>query len=90
MAKYDVPKLVKSGILEQDIACPTLFIWGTKDGVISESVIDRQARFIKGSFTSIALETGHNLIQTKETEVIQAILEHLKDDQGPAWTARGF
>ena len=75
----DVEGFVKTKVFEKEITRPTLFIWGLKDLVISETVIKQQAKFIKGKYKEIQLDAGHNLIQEKEKIVIGAILEHFKE-----------
>jgi pimeloyl-ACP methyl ester carboxylesterase len=75
----DVEGFVKKKAFEKEITCPTLFIWGKKDLVISETVIKKQTKFIKGKYKEIPLDAGHNLIQKEEKAVIMAILEHFKE-----------
>jgi pimeloyl-ACP methyl ester carboxylesterase len=75
----NVEGFVKSKVFEKEITRPTLFIWGKKDLVISETVIKQQTKFIKGKYKEIPLDAGHNLIQEKEKIVIGAILEHFKE-----------
>jgi pimeloyl-ACP methyl ester carboxylesterase len=75
----DVEGFVKNKVFEKEISCPTLFIWGKKDEVISETVIKKQTKFIKGKYKEIPLNAGHNLIQEKEKIVIGAILKHFKE-----------
>jgi pimeloyl-ACP methyl ester carboxylesterase len=75
----DVEGFVKNKVFEKEISRPTLFIWGKKDLVISETVIKQQKKFIKGKYKEIPLDAGHNLIQEKEKIVIGAILEHFKE-----------
>jgi pimeloyl-ACP methyl ester carboxylesterase len=75
----DVEGFVKSKVFEKEITLPTLFIWGKKDLVISETVIKQQVKFIKGKYKEIPLDAGHNLIQEEEKIVIKAILEHFKE-----------
>ena len=74
----NIPELIKSQALEKPITRPTLFIWGTKDPVISPTVIAKQKDYIKAPFQEISMEAGHALMQEKENEVISAILSHLK------------
>jgi pimeloyl-ACP methyl ester carboxylesterase len=75
----DVESFVRNKVFEKEITCPTLFMWGKKDEVISETVIKQQTKFIKGKYKEISLDAGHNLIQEKEKIVIRAILEHFKE-----------
>lgn len=74
----DVKGFAKNRTFMKDITRPTLFIWGTKDVVVSESVIAKQKPFIKAPYQEIKLEAGHALIQEKEKEVIEAILKQWK------------
>lgn len=73
----DVLAYAQQKTFERDIYCPTLFIWGRNDGIIAESVIAKQTRFIKAAYKGLAFDTGHNLMQSKENQVIAAILEHI-------------
>lgn len=75
----DVEGFVKSKVFEKEITCPTLFIWGKKDLVISQTVIKQQVKFIKGKHKEISLDAGHNLIQEEEKTVIEAVLRHFKE-----------
>jgi pimeloyl-ACP methyl ester carboxylesterase len=75
----DVEGFVKSKVFEKEITRPTLFIWGKKDLVISETVIKQQVKFIKGKYKEIPLDAGHNLIQEEEEKVIGTILRHFKE-----------
>lgn len=75
----DVEGFVKSKVFEKEITCPTLFIWGKKDLVISQTVIKQQVKFIKGKYKEISLNAGHNLIQEEEKTVIEAVLRHFKE-----------
>lgn len=60
------------------IQCPTLFIWGTEDGVIAPSVIPTQEKWIDAPYREVSLETGHGLIQSKPDTVIAEILAHFE------------
>jgi len=73
----DVPAYAQQQTFMREVHCPTLFMWGRKDGVIGESAIMKQAQFIKAPYKALAFETGHNLMQSQENEVIAAILEQL-------------
>lgn len=74
----DVEGFVKNKTFEKPITCPSLFIWGKKDFVIAESVINNQIPYFKNSLTMLPLDAGHNLIQEKEQEVTDAVLKHWK------------
>jgi pimeloyl-ACP methyl ester carboxylesterase len=74
----DVEGFAESRIFMKDITRPTLFIWGTKDVVIAESVIAKQKPFIKAPYQEIKLEAGHALVQEQEKIVIEAILKQWK------------
>ncbi len=57
---------------------PTLFIWGTEDGVIAPSIIPKQKEWITGAYKEVAMQTGHSLIQQKEDSVLTEVLAHFK------------
>lgn len=74
----DVETYSKLGIYEKNITRPTLFIWGTKDQVITESVVKSQEKYMKSNYKSIALVTGHNIVQNNETDLLSALYEQFK------------
>ncbi len=74
----DVESYSKSGTYEKEIIRPTLFIWGTHDQVITESVVKSQAKYMKSSFKSIALATGHNIVQNNESDLLSALYEQFQ------------
>ncbi|MDW3650787.1 MAG: alpha/beta hydrolase [Bacteroidia bacterium] len=64
--------------LKQKIKVPTLFIWGTEDGVVAPEIIPDQKELIEAPYEEVALESGHSLMQFEEEAVVRAILSHLK------------
>jgi len=73
----DVDKIVANKTYMKSIQVPTLFMWGTKDGVLSPSIIPNQKEWISAPFREVSLETGHGLIQSEPDTVILEILAHL-------------
>jgi pimeloyl-ACP methyl ester carboxylesterase len=74
----DIEKLVASGIINQPVTQPTLFIWGSKDPTVAPSVIDKQRPFIQRPYRELRLEAGHALIQQQENAVVDAVMAHIK------------
>ena len=63
---------------QKTVKVPTLYIWGTEDGVVAPEIIPEQEKWIEAPYQEVALETGHSLMQFEEEAVIEAILAHLK------------
>ena len=72
----DVEKLASDQMFKKSIQCPTLYIWGTEDGVIAPDLIPFQKEFIDAHYREVSLSTGHGLIQSKPDTVIKEILKH--------------
>ena len=77
----DVEQIANSKRYDKTINRPTLFIWGTEDGVIAPAIIPRQKDFIIAPYKAIAIEAGHGIIQTKPDTVINEILAHFKGNK---------
>lgn len=73
----DVEKLASDDMFKKHIECPTLYIWGTEDGVIAPSLIPLQEKLIDATYREVSLPTGHGLIQSKPDTVISEILAHI-------------
>lgn len=70
-------KALKQEILGA-ISHPTLFIWGAKDLAIGRKAVELQDQYMKGPYELIILEdAGHWLMQTRFTEIKNAILKHI-------------
>ncbi len=60
------------------ISHPTLFIWGDRDMAIGKQSVSLQKDYLNGPYAVIILEkAGHFLIQTRFTEIKNAILKHI-------------
>jgi len=57
---------------------PTLFIWGTDEGWVSEDALARQRKFAAGPYDELELDAGHWLMQEQTQAVVEAILAHLE------------
>lgn len=64
------------------VTIPTLFIWGTNDGIISASVVEDQVDMFDASFKELALPVGHNPVQQSPEAVFEAVLGHLGSVSG--------
>ncbi len=65
-------------LLMAPVTVPTLFIWGTNDGVIARSTVEAQRAMMPDDYTEIELDAGHGIIQEKPDEVVDAILDLIK------------
>jgi len=59
------------------IEVPTLFIWGEHDMAIGSASVEICHRYIKGYYKFLKLNGGHWLIQSKYSEVKNALTDHL-------------
>ena len=59
------------------IDVPTLFLWGSGDGVVGEVAVRRQAHYLKGPYREQQVEAGHRLVLEQCTAVLEALLTHL-------------
>ena len=75
LAKYQTNRRVR---------IPTLFIWGTNDGIISPSVVDAQVGMFDAGFEEVELPVGHNPVQQSPGAVREALLNHVRSGAIPA------
>ena len=66
------------------IDVPTLFIWGSGDGVVSEAAVAMQRQYLSGPYREQQVDAGHRLVLAQRSEVLRALLAHI----APAGTAR--
>lgn len=60
-----------------EIRVPVLFIWGNKDMAIGRYGVSEGHQYCQGNYKFLELDAGHWLIQTRYSEIKQAIIEHL-------------
>ena len=72
-ADYDLTERV------DEIAAPTLILWGEKDGVVPREVADRYAAAIPNATLVTLPDAGHSPQLEKPQEVGHAITEFLAD-----------
>ena len=63
---------------QKQMTSPTLFIWGTEDGLIAPEIIPQQKAFLDGFYREVALQSGHALIQSKEDTVLTEVMAHIE------------
>ncbi len=63
--------------LTAPVTVPTRFIWGTKDGVIAASVVERQRSRMQGPFDLYSLDAGHGLMHEQPDTMAELILGHI-------------
>ncbi len=67
-------------LLEEKVTCPTLFIYGENEPVVSQSVAEWTSEFVDAPFTfRLIPKCGHCVQQEKPELVNQYILEFLAD-----------
>lgn len=76
----NISEVVANKTYRKKINTPTLFIWGTEDGVIAPAIIPQQKTWINEPYREVSLEAGHALIQMKEDSVVNEIMDHFKRD----------
>ena len=60
-----------------EVQIPTLLIWGNRDPAIGRAGIEENAKYMKGPYTFIELDSGHWLIQESFQKVSEAIIDHV-------------
>lgn len=73
----DADALSQHHVYGGNVRTPTLFLWGTDDGVIAETTIKKAREKMAGPYTEVALDHGHALMQQAEDRVVTEILDHL-------------
>lgn len=61
----------------EQVATPTLFIWGNKDGAVGRVAIDAQQHYMTGPYRKVELDAGHWLLTDQPREVSASVLQHL-------------
>ena len=56
---------------------PTLFIWGTREGWVTDEALVLQRDLVNAPYTERELEAGHFLMQDQPEAVIEAVIDHL-------------
>ena len=77
----EIEEIVSLNTYRTEIKTPTLFIWGTEDGVIAPSIIPHQKEWISAPYREVSLPTGHGLIQSKPDTVIAEIIAHFRREE---------
>lgn len=78
-ANNKLAKRAGTGQILGDINVRTLFIWGNKDIAIGPVAVSKGHKYMKNEYKFLELDAGHWLIQTKYSEVKNAIIEHLSN-----------
>ena len=63
-----------------DILTPTLCLWGNQDTAIGRQSTEWAAEYMKGPYRFVEMDAGHWLIQEKEDQVLEEILNHLQSN----------
>ena len=76
-ANYKFIKKSSSAQITGDVHTPTLFIWGRKDIAVGSIAVENGHKYMKSYYKFLELDAGHWLIQSKYSEVKDAIVKHL-------------
>ena len=64
-----------------DVAGPvevsTLFLWGTREGWVTEDALERQRKLAAGPYSELELDAGHFLMRDQTDATLAAVMEHL-------------
>lgn len=66
--------------LSPEIRTPTLFIWGNNDQAVGRWAVEAQAQYMKGPYHVIELDAGHWLLEDNPDRVINAVVEHVTNN----------
>lgn len=72
----DIEAIASDPARQSPVSVPTLFIWGKKDMVVAETVVESARRLMPEDYTEIAVDAGHALLQHVPNEVIPAMIAH--------------
>jgi len=59
------------------VQVPTLFLWGTREGWVTEDALERQRALAAGPYAELELDAGHFLMRDQPEAVTVAVMEHL-------------
>ena len=60
------------------VEVPTLFIWGTREGWVTEDALERQRELAAGPYDELELDAGHFLIEEQPGAVVAAVMQQLQ------------
>ena len=67
---------------EEEITGPvsvsTLFIWGTREGWVTQDALKRQQELAAGPYAELELDAGHFVLQEQTQATVAAVMEHLR------------
>ncbi|MEM7360317.1 MAG: alpha/beta hydrolase [Pseudomonadota bacterium] len=69
--------LIQDESVYTPVRMPTLFIIGDKDSIAQAHIVAKQDAYVDAPYSALHLDTGHNLIQRKTDEVVNAVMSHL-------------
>jgi pimeloyl-ACP methyl ester carboxylesterase len=61
---------------------PTLFVWGEREGWVTDDALARQRKLVTGPYTELEVDAGHFVMQERPAEVVAAVMEHLEQEAG--------
>ena len=67
-----------TGVQENDVRVPTLFIWGNQDEAVGRLGTELMSEYMKGSYSIIELNAGHWLLSETPEQVIPPIVSHIR------------
>ena len=60
------------------VSVSTLFIWGTREGWVTEDALERQRKLATGPYAELELDAGHFVLQEQTESTVAAVMEHLR------------
>jgi pimeloyl-ACP methyl ester carboxylesterase len=66
------------------IDVPTLFLWGSGDGVVGEAAVKMQRRYLTGPYREQQVDAGHRLVLEQCGAVLGALLAHIAPEREAA------
>jgi pimeloyl-ACP methyl ester carboxylesterase len=62
---------------------PTLFVWGEREGWVTDDALARQRKLVTGPYTELEVDADHFVMQQQPAEVTAAVLAHLAGGDRP-------
>ena len=66
-----------AGSLEGPVATPTLFLWGEREGWVTDEALARQRELVIGPYEELEVDAAHFVMQQQPAQVTEAVLAHI-------------
>lgn len=60
------------------VEVPTLFLYGTGEGWVSDIALERQRKLVTGPYREVEVEAGHFVLREQPDAVVDAVLAHIE------------